>query len=204
MMKRISDWLRRVSNHWVTLSALVIFVLFIALVLPGQAAKADAIAGKTGTPDMSFYYSAGDLYHMAEVYGEQGRAAYVKARFTFDLVFPLVYTIFLTTSLSWVFIRTFKVDTRWQYANLVPVLGMLFDYLENLSASLVMLRYPARTIVIDTLAPVFTVIKWIFVNGSFVILFVGVAVGIWQWRKKRGSKVPGMDADQAALKLDEK
>jgi hypothetical protein len=34
MAKQISDWLRRVSTGWVALSALLIFVLFSALVLP--------------------------------------------------------------------------------------------------------------------------------------------------------------------------
>jgi hypothetical protein len=38
------------------------------------------------------------------------------------------------------------------------------------------------------LAPVFTLVKWVFVNGSFVLLFAGVVVGAWQWSKKRSRK----------------
>jgi hypothetical protein len=51
-----------------------------------------------------------------------------------------------------------------------------------------MLRYPDQTAVIDMLAPVFTLVKWVFVNGSFVLLFAGVVVGAWQWSKKRSRK----------------
>jgi hypothetical protein len=187
MCRKLSDWLRRVSNGWVALSALVIFLLFSALVLPRQAATAEQETGGAGSPDMSFIYSPGDLYRMAEAYGEQGRQAYVRARFTFDLVFPLVYTLFLVTAISWVNARAFAPDSLWQHANLAPLLGALFDYAENVCTSLVMLRYPAQTPVIDVLAPLFTVVKWVFVTGSFLLLFVGVVAAVWGWIRRRST-----------------
>ncbi|MFC2055143.1 SH3 domain-containing protein, partial [Chloroflexota bacterium] len=131
------------------------------------------------------YYSAQNLYHMAEAYGEQGRGAYVRARFTFDLIWPLVYTFFLSTAISWVYARALSADSLWRGFNLVPVLAMLFDYLENLSASLVMLRYPHPTIVVDSLASLFTMLKWVLMIGSVGLLFAGAAIPIWQWIKKR-------------------
>jgi hypothetical protein len=185
MGKRISDWLRRVSTGWVALSALLIFLLFSALVLPQQATKAEQEIGSADSPDMSFFYSPGDLYRMAESYGEQGRQAYVRARFTFDLVWPLVYTLFLATTISWVFGKAFAPDSRWQRANLAPLLGALFDYLENLSTSLVMLRYPDQTAVVDLLAPMFTALKWGFLGVSFVLLLGGIVVAAWHWTKER-------------------
>ena len=185
MTKQISDWLRRVSTGWVALAALLIFLLFSALVLPQQATKAEQETGSADSPDMSFFYSPSDLYRMAESYGEQGREAYVRARFTFDLVWPLVYTLFLTTSIGWVFGKAFGPDSRWQRANLVPLLGALFDYLENLSTSLVMLRYPDQTAVVDALAPVFTALKWLFLGVSFLLLFGGIAIAAWRWIKQR-------------------
>jgi len=185
MTKQISDWLRRVSTGWVALAALLIFLLFSALVLPQQATKAEQETGSVDSPDMSFFYSAGDLYRMAESYGEEGRQAYIRARFTFDLVWPLVYTLFLTTSIGWVFGKAFAPDSRWQRANLAPLLGTLFDYLENLSTSLVMLRYPDQTAVVDLLAPVFTALKWSFLGASFVLLFGGIMVAAWRWMKQR-------------------
>jgi len=191
MTKRISDWLRRVSTGWVALSTLLIFLLFSALVLPQQATKAEQETGSSDSPDMSFFYSPGDLYQIAESYGEQGRQAYVRARFTFDLVWPLVYTLFLATAIGWVFGKAFALDSRWQRANLVPLLGALFDYLENLSTSLVMLRYPDQTPVVDALAPVFTVLKWSFLGASFLLLFGGIMVAAWRWMKQRVRDMTG-------------
>jgi hypothetical protein len=185
MAKRISDWLRRVSTGWVALAALIIFLLFTALVLPQQAMKAERETGSAESPDTSFFYAPGDLYRIAESYGQQGRQAYVRARFTFDLVWPLVYTLFLVTAISWVFGKAFAPDSRWQRANLAPLLGALFDYLENLSTSLVMLRYPQQTPVVDLLAPLFTALKWGFLGVSFLLLFFGILVAIWRWTAGR-------------------
>ena len=161
-------------------SSLVVFLLFTALVLPAQASKADALGEDIGSPDLSLYYTAEELYRMAEAYGEQGRSDYIRARFTFDLVWPLVYTVFLVSALSWVYKKAFALDSPWQRVNLAPLAGALFDLLENLSTSLVMLRYPAPTPLVDTLAPVFTALKWVFVSGSILLLLIGIAVAIWR------------------------
>lgn len=183
-MKKTSEWIHRISTGRITLLCLVIFLLFGALVLPGQSTLAEETSGGAGSPDTSFFYTRDDLYRMAETYGEAGRAAYIRARFTFDLVFPLVYTAFLATSISGLFLRACPAGSRWQIANLAPVFGAIFDYLENISAALVMGRYPALTPVVDWLAPVFTVIKWIFVGGSFALLVIGLAAFIMKRMKK--------------------
>ena len=185
ILRRLSEWLRRASNGWVALGALIIFVLFSVLVLPGQSATAETTSGGAGSPDMSFVYSAQDLLRMAEAYGEQGRDAYVRARFTFDLVWPLVYGFFLVTSISWVFGRAFAADSRWQLVNLAPLMGMLFDYLENVSTSLVMMRYPDPTPVVAGVAPVFTLAKWVLLGMSFVLLFAGLLVMVWRRARAR-------------------
>jgi hypothetical protein len=184
MIQRISDWLRRVSTGWVALSALVLFLLFSVLVLPGQSTIAEQVAGDAGSPDTSFYYSAGDLYQMAEAYGEQGRSDYIRARFTFDLIWPLIYTLFLVTSIGWFYGKAFPPGSRWQWANLAPLFGALFDYLENVSTSLVMARYPDQTAVVATLAPVFTMLKWILLGVSFALLVAGIVAAGWRWLRR--------------------
>ena len=185
MCRRMSDWLRGFVKGWMALATLVIFLLFTALVLPGQSASTATAAGDLGAPDTAFFYTSEDLYHFAEAYGEAGRAAYIRERFTFDLVWPPVYTLFLSAAITWLYARAFDSGSRWQLANLAPLLGALLDYLENLSTSLVMWRYPARTPVIDTLAPIFSLAKWALVGGSFVLLLTGLVMAIWRraWRR---------------------
>ena len=53
VLKRISEELYRISNGWVTLVALIVFVLFTALVLPRQATQAASADLDAGSPDTS-------------------------------------------------------------------------------------------------------------------------------------------------------
>ena len=149
MLPRLSSFFHRISSGSVTLAALVIFSLFVGLILPDQSAQMETITHGAGSPDTSFFYSKDDLYRMADAYGEAGRAAYVRVRFTFDLIWPLVYLFFLGTSLSWSLARALPEGNRWRMLNLFAVFGWLFDMLENIAASVVMLNYPSHTVVLD-------------------------------------------------------
>lgn len=180
MISRAAGWVRRFSSGPIALATTMLFFLFVLLVLPDQAAAAEEYTRGGPSPDSSFYYSPDDLYAMAAGYGEAGRRAYVRARFTFDLIWPLVYVLFLSSGIGWSFGRLFSPGSRLQWANLLPVAGAGFDLLENLSASLVMVRYPARAPIVDLLASPFTMVKWVLVNSSIVILLLGVLLVLWQ------------------------
>jgi hypothetical protein len=177
-MKTLSQWIYRKSTKWVAQASLILFVAFSALVLPDQSATAAFYSAEVGSPDTSLFYSGSDLYRMAEAYGVEGRQAYVRARFTFDLVFPLIYGLFLTTCISWLLNRSLPAGNSWRRLNLTPLAGVLFDFLENISAAQVIGRYPLETPLLATLAPVFTLVKWFFVGSSFALLFVGVGLTI--------------------------
>lgn len=186
MFTKLSNWFLKFSTGRLTLACLVLFLIFTALVLPDQSAKAEVYSAEVGSPDTSLFYTASDLYAMAEAYGSTGRAAYIRARFTFDVIWPLVYLAFLVTAISWLVKRSDLTWGRWGRLNLLPVAGLVFDFLENISAATVMSRYPQTTAVLDHLAGVFTLIKWVFIAGSFiaaVVLTVLALVKAVQTRK---------------------
>jgi hypothetical protein len=175
MMEQISVWFRKTSRWWLVLVSMLIFIGFMVWVLPDQSTKAESYTGEVSSPDTSLYYTPNQLYKMAEVYGEEGRSAYITARLTFDFVWPLVYTLFLSTSIS-LMVNSGGISGKfWQQANLFPILGLIFDYLENITAAIVMARFPNRTPVVDLLAGIFTSLKWLWIGLSFIIL---VIVGI--------------------------
>ncbi len=179
-MKGLSAWLYRVTTGRVALLAVVIFFIFSATVLPAQSTSESADRGDAPAPDLSIYYTADELYSMAESYGPAGRQEYVRARFTFDLVWPVVYAFFLTALISWTGGRVLPEDSRWRLVNLLPLTGMAFDYLENIATSLVMLRYPADTPVVPFLAGIFTSLKWLFIGAGFIVLVILIVIGIWE------------------------
>ncbi len=185
LLKRISDWFTKISTGIVTLVCLLIFLVFSGLVLPEQAAKADSYAGEAGSPDTSLFYTSEDLYRFAESYGEEGRTAYIRARFTFDVIWPITYLAFLATAISWLLRKTNLPSSSWGLLNLVPFIGTAFDFIENSMAAIVMARYPQTTIVIDELAGVFTLLKWVFITGSFVLLVISIILILTHLKRNR-------------------
>mgnify|MGYP001346184257 CR=1 FL=1 len=173
-MGKISDFFYRVSRGWVTLLAVALFLVFSALELPRQSAKAEQYSQGIGSPDTSLFYSGGELYSMAKWYGADGRAAYLRARWTFDLAFPFVYTFFLVTAVSWVLNRVLPERSRLRLLNLLPLAAMLFDFLENSMTSLEMVTFPSRISAVEWLAVVATPLKWFTLAVSFLVLLIGV------------------------------
>lgn len=187
-MEKLSKYLYKISSGPVALASTAAFILFMAFVLPGQASIAAEYSGEAGSPDQSFFYSAADLYAMAEAYGPEGRAAYIRARVTFDVIFPIFYAVFLGTTISWAFARAFPAGSRLRLFNLFPILGLMFDYLENTGAVIVMARYPQLSPGIAGITPALSMIKWFFVNGSFVVLLWGILAAVWARRKKSAGR----------------
>ena len=176
MISRLSAWIVRISVGRTVIISLVILIVFTAIVLPWQSAKSETYAGEAGGIDTSFFYSPEKLYDTVEAYGEIGRQEYVKARWTFDLIWPLIYTFFLTTATVYVFRRCCGPESWTRWLNLVPVAGMAFDYLENLAVTFVMILFPKEFIWLGWVASAFTLVKWGLVIGSFIILVVGLVI----------------------------
>jgi hypothetical protein len=182
MLNRMSDWFYQKSSGWLVIAGVLLFVVFSLTVLPAQSAQAAVYSAAVGTPDTSLFYSRQDLAHMAEVYGLDGRQAYVRARFSFDLVFPLIYTFFLITSISWVMKHLVAADSPWRRLNLLPLAAMLLDFLENICAAQVMASYPTLRPAAASLAVIFTPLKWLMVGISFLLLLM--AFLFFVFRKK--------------------
>ena len=165
------DRIMGVSNKWVFAVSTLLFISTIAILPSLQGTMIED--GGSESPDLSLYYSAEDLYRMAENYGAEGRSDYIRMRFTFDLIFPLIYGGFLFSGTGWLFNPESQESRRWKI-NTLPLLGVLFDYLENIATSIVMWRYPIRTPILDTAATIFTPVKWVIISICFILILVGL------------------------------
>lgn len=143
------------------------------------------LTGVEISPDTSILYSADDLYAMAEAYGSGGRGYYIYSRYTFDVAWPLVYLLFLATSISYLFRSLPVTKTPWRLINLLPLAGAVLDLLENNAASLVMYRYPLPTPIVAHLTPVFTLLKWVVIGFCFIALAGGILLRVQQYLKNK-------------------
>lgn len=179
-MKVLSAFFYRISTGWVALVFLVVFVVFGVLVLPVESARAEAFSQGMGGPDTSFFYNGKILMQMAEVYGEAGRAAFLKARWGFDLAFPIIFTSFFITSISFLFKKGARDPLKLPLVNLIPLLGFVFDLAENTATSVVMAAYPRQAALALFLAPIFTPLKWVFVTICMLLLAIGLLLWLYK------------------------
>ncbi len=181
-MNQLSNRLYLLLTTPVLAGAAALFLFFMLTVLPGMAVRTEEMTGSTASPDTSFLYTARDLYEMAEAYGAAGRAFYISTRFTFDIIWPLVYLLFLTAVITALF-RPFDRGSPWRKANLLPWGGVTFDFLENMGASVVMHRYPLPTPLIAELTPIFTFIKWLLIAASMAVIVLGILLRLVRHRR---------------------
>lgn len=165
--------------YWLGLVSTLLFAYFISVVLPSQSALAIE-NGLLESVDTSWFYNGTHLYAIAESYGESGRSFYILQRWTFDLIWPIVYFafIFSLSALLYTSIGLSKMN-RWILSFSWISIG--FDYLENSMVSIVMARYPSPTWIIADLAGTATSLKWVFLSLSFLVLFLLIVLKSVQW-----------------------
>ena len=170
----LSGFFQKLASKRVLTLFTVIFILTIAALPSIQESSSEA----SRSPDMSFFYTVEELYDIAESYGAEGRSNYIVMRFTFDLVFPLIYGGFLISSLGWLYNTDRLLNWRDRVV-LLPFGAVIFDYLENVSTSIVMWFYPARVDFVGFLATVFTPVKWGLLSVAFLVLIPGLVIRIY-------------------------
>lgn len=164
----LSDILQKIASRRVLSFFTVLFILTMVVLPSIQKSSSE----ESRSPDMSFIYTVEELYEIAESYGAVGRNNYIFMRFTFDLVFPLIYGGFLISSIGWLY-NTDRLLNWRDLVVLLPCGALIFDYLENVSTSIVMWFYPARVDFVGFLATVFTPVKWVLVSLAFLALIPG-------------------------------
>ena len=156
----------------------VIFVLFTSIVLPMVAHYSTVWIGVAESPDTGFGMSLVDYYSIRDNYGSEGRKIYTILRFTFDIVWPIVYGVFLFTSIFYLnkITNVFK-KIKIHY---IALLAVLFDFFENILAVIFMNTHPKEIDFLVYLLRTVSYIKWLFVGGSFVFIIVLFVIHIYR------------------------
>jgi hypothetical protein len=165
----------------------------MATVLPAKAADAAAYTPAGASFDTSFFYTPAQALERVGLYSPEGRVAYVYDRWTFDVVWPLVYGLFLFS--GWAFGLSCLVPADGKGRDraraawlLVPDLAVFFDFVENTAVTILMLAYPASPLAAALVASAGTVIKWVLVmTGMAGAVGLPLAGGIAVLLRRRGS-----------------
>jgi len=141
---------------------------------------AEAAPGQT-IPDLLGLVSAEALLAALDGLGPVGRQAYVKVAIV-DLVYPLFYGSFMALSMGWGWRDRVATSALYRTLLLLPLFGVLADYVENLSVLTLILSPPASPTTLAWVGAVGHALKWALVLSSLVLAFGALYRGY----KRRG------------------
>jgi hypothetical protein len=119
--------------------------------------------------DMRPGYTPEAAYHLFDVLGQSGRGAYLKLVWTIDLLLPALFGVFLSSAIRRGAFRA------WQS---VPLLAAACDYAENITITILLLRYPVHEPAFAQLASFFTVTKLVLYASGLLLAVGGFLVRV--------------------------
>ncbi|MBK9722312.1 MAG: hypothetical protein IPO78_11965 [Saprospiraceae bacterium] len=185
MLLQISNWFQKNTKGWIIFLFLALYTILVMYVFQVEETKMKENSGGTGPIDLLFLYSPNTINSMLQAYGEAGRTAYLQFELSWDLLYPIVYTLLFIFSLSWLFKKALLKNNPLQYFNILPIGGWLFDLFENLSIVTMIAKYPNIPIILPWLSTSFTILKWMFAMATLLLLFIGL---IAYFKKRYASK----------------
>ncbi|HKK73763.1 MAG TPA: hypothetical protein VJ953_01715 [Saprospiraceae bacterium] len=169
----------------------IIFVLFVIYLgfslwlFPYYQSQIDDLAGEPLTAlDLRMQYSPGEVKDLMAQMGKEGRAInrFISGRI--DMIYPLVYGLFLILLL--VRLSSTLKYHRGPWLLLVPILAMLFDYLENFQVLRMLRQYPDISEELVAFSSLMSSLKWLFVLAALLLVVIlGILQGSIFIRNKR-------------------
>ncbi|MFX0092924.1 MAG: hypothetical protein ACFFBD_14290 [Candidatus Hodarchaeota archaeon] len=177
LLSKLSDYFHAWAKGWLILAIFAAIMLLLSvppLIMPDFYTA----IGNMVHLDGMFFYTPEESFSAVESYGEIGRVQMIWLHLTWDCIFPILYTLFFSLLISWLFQRSFKPESQLQKLNLVPIVGGIFDLMENTWIVSMILVYPARPTVVAWLSTLSTMSKWIMSIPIVLLVLTGLVKSI--------------------------
>lgn len=170
MYSRLLDQL---ANWRVLLFLLAVDGLFIGYLLPQAEQRINALTGKNlGPIDLTFGFNPERTLQMVADYGPAGRAYYATTEMTFDVLYPLIYSLLFAVVLTMLY-RNASIQVL-QRVQLLPAAALLLDLLENITIVLLLNSHPDQSMRIATVCEVVKLVKWLVAGLIVALVIVGL------------------------------
>ena len=150
----------------------LLFVVYL-LCTQGFDARRAALGYGIRTLDVRFAYTPATAQQLFEALGSGGRHLYALTEVTLDLIFPFVYGGLL----AFLIVNLFRREAA-RYLVLIPVLGLVFDLLENVTVATLAWTFTGQASPLAWVASVFSSVKLLLGGISLVIVLVGAIAAI--------------------------
>ncbi len=136
--------LNNVSNWRFLLPLMITTFAFSFVVFPYYQARLTALSDGEFRPlDTQFLYTSQEVRNGFEALGEEGRGVYRMVVGQLDMIYPVFYGLFLVLLLANVVKKIAPPGSSRVLIALLPLLGVLLDYLENMNTLRLLSDFPA-------------------------------------------------------------
>jgi len=174
MLTSLNNWLIKNAKGWLILVFLAVFLFFSLVVMPSGKTWLGGGTQEAGSIDITFGAAPATLFNIVEAHGQQGRAVYRIFELTADIAYPVIYSLFLGLTITFLFRRIFPLESKLQKLNLLPFAALLFDVLENLGIVALLSTYPRQITWLAVITSLINFIKWICAGGSSLLVVAGL------------------------------
>ena len=185
MLTNLSNTLKKYANGWLVLVFMAGDIFFNAVVMPGQQKIIEAGSGGTGPIDLQIFYTPEKVYGMIASYSDAVRSSYRTFEMTGDILYPIVYTLFFSLAITWLFQRGFASGSKMQSYNVMPFGAWLFDLFENIGIVSMLSVHPSTPAALAWISGIATLIKWLFAGVTIVMILIGLVMAIKNGFKKQ-------------------
>ena len=181
------NMLRKYSNWKIILPSSILFILFTLVIFPFYLTQLNKIANeKVLFLDGRLSYNYDQVNTLFNKMGREGRDVYHVMAGKIDMIYPIVYSIFFVLLLASLLKKIFSQKSKILLIALLPLIGMLFDYLENLNTLKLLNKFPNITTEQVAYGSQMTQIKWLFLIMSILLVFaLGITITIQKIIRKR-------------------
>ena len=173
-MTILTNFLNRIANWKTLVFLLALYISFPAYWLKNTEVTINRLAGKPlGPIDLTFGFNPARTLAMVADYGPAARAFYTQAELTVDLMYPLVYSLLLMIVLTMLFRHK---PNRWFLA--LPLLTLLFDYLENAAIVTLLMSYPTQSTGVAIVCELVKLGKWLTFGSTSTLIVYGLVLRI--------------------------
>lgn len=121
------------------------------------------------TLDFDRSYTARDAYELFCELQERGRQVYAWTEITVDMIYPIIYSSFLSLLIICIFQKA-AINKSLHLLALLPFVVMLFDYCENCLIAFMLFAYPRPHMTLASIA------SWVTKLKLSLLALCGVAV----------------------------
>ncbi len=188
--------LKRLSTIPILLGSLAVFGLLLLLgfllKVPDKLARAMGYTGEQWVFALDTHlYTPEATYQLLSDYGEAGRQATILMHLLFDMILPVSYTLFFSSSFMLLERSTGLFPRLWRWAAVLPWLAGCLDLLENVGIITMARTYPVQRPWLARLTSVATRLKLGLFNPMSLLWLAGGVIWLLQRLGGRTSKPSG-------------